>query len=316
MRLPLLVLAAVLGPAIMLASCASDSSDGDEPGGLRIVATIEPVAALAREVAGEDAAITVLVKAGVDPHEYELRTADRKAIDDADVILMNGRGIDAFLDPVIGSSGGGTRVAVVSDGVPAREADELHDHDDGGEADEHDHPDGDPHIWQSPVNAKIMVTNIADALAAADPDDAATYRANADTYNAHLDEVDREIAALIDTIPPANRKVVTNHDAFGYFLERYGLEFVGAVIPSLSTASEPSARDIADLIETIRREQVKAIFAESSVDPKVARQISADTGVAIVDDLYGDTLGPPGSGADTVDGMLLANAHKFVEALK
>lgn len=314
MRLPALLLALLAVP-FLLVSCGGDDDDASpDAGTLRIVATIEPVAALAREVAGADASITVLVKAGVDPHEYELRTADRKAVDDADVVLMNGRGIDAFLDSVIDSGDSDDRlVATVSDGVPVRRADEI-GHEDG-EGD-HDEDDGDPHVWQSPANAQIMVTNIAEALAKADPDHADEYRANATAYNAKLDEVDHEIAALIDTIPAANRKVVTNHDAFGYFLERYGLEYVGAVIPSLSTASEPSARDIADLIETIRREGVKAIFAESSVDPKVARQVSADTGVTIVDDLYGDTLGPPGSGADTVDGMLLANAHKFVEALK
>ncbi len=125
-----------------------------------------------------------------------------------------------------------------------------------------------------------------------------------------------QVQAIIDEIPAGDRKLVTNHDAFGYFAHAFGLTIVGAVIPSLSTESEPSAQDTAALLDLIARENVKAIFAESSVNPKLASTLAGDAGVTIVDDLYGDSLGQPGSGADTVDGMLLTNARKIADALK
>ena len=121
---------------------------------------------------------------------------------------------------------------------------------------------------------------------------------------------------VLHEIPPDSRKLVTNHDAFGYFAQAFGLKIVGAVIPSVSTEAEPSAADTAALLDTIKKEKVKAIFAESSVNPAVARTIASDAGVKIVDDLFGDSLGKPGSGADTVDGMLLTNARKIADALK
>ncbi len=219
------------------------------------------------------------------------------AVDRADLVLRNGIGLDDYLKRALGDDG---KAVVVTAGIEVRVVD--------GEED--------PHVWHNPLNVKVMVKNIADALAAKDPANEAGYRSRAEAYLQRLDEVDGEISALIASIPPENRKMVTNHDAFGYFIERYGLEFVGAVIPSLSTQAEPSAKDIAALQDLIRKEGVKAIFAESSLDPKVASQIAKDTGVKIVDDLYGDSLGEPGSGAETVDGMLLANARKIAEALK
>jgi ABC-type Zn uptake system ZnuABC Zn-binding protein ZnuA len=154
------------------------------------------------------------------------------------------------------------------------------------------------------------------ALAAADPAHAALFHQNGEAYKAKLDEVDKQVKQLIDSIPEANRKLVTNHDAFGYFIRRYNLEYVGAIIPSSGEAAEPSAKRLAALEDTIRKTGVKAIFAEGELDPKVAKQIAADTGVKIVTDLYADSLGKPGSGADTIDGMLLSNATKIANALK
>jgi zinc/manganese transport system substrate-binding protein len=209
----------------------------------------------------------------------------------------------------------------VTDGIEVRHASEDAAHEEEGAHEEgeggHEHGDEDPHVWHDPLNDKIMVDNIVAALSEAFPDDAATFRANGDAYKAKLDATDAEIRALIEAIPAANRKIVTNHDAFGYFFARYGLEFVGAVIPGVDTTSgEASAQQIAALQDTIEREGVRAIFSEETVDPKVARELANDTGVTIVDDLYGDSLGEPGSGAETIDGMLLANATKIADALK
>ncbi len=288
--------------ALLLASCGDEGEETDSG----VVATTVQVGALAHEVAGDLVTVHVLVGPGGDPHDYEATADDIKRIGEATVVLRNGIGLDGFLDAAIQSSGA-ANVVTVTDGIEVRHASEDEGHD----------GDEDPHVWHDPMNDKVMVDNIVAALSAAFPDDADAFRANGDAYKAKLDATDAEIRTLIDAIPPANRKVVTNHDAFGYFFDRYGLEFVGAVIPGVDTTSgEASAQQIAALQDTIEREGVRAIFSEDTVDPKVARELANDTGVTIVDDLYGDSLGEPGSGAETIDGMLLANATKIADALK
>ena len=300
---PLAFAAALLMVAMfaLAAACGGDDAGSGKP---RVVATTVQMGALTRAVAGDVLDVRVLVAPGVDPHDYEASAGDVRKVGDAKLVIRQGVGIDAFLDSALKGSGQ-KNVVTASEGVT------LH----RGEG-ESDKSEDDPHIWHDPENDKVMVTNIARALGAAFPESAATFDANAAAYNAKLDAVDAQIKALIATLPADDRKMVTNHDAFGYFIRRYGLEYVGAVIPSLSSSAESSASQVAALEDTIRREQVKAVFAESSLDPKVARQIASDTGVKIVDNLYGDSLGPAGSGADTIDGMLLMNAQTIVDALR
>ena len=300
LRIRPLVLCCAVATLIVATACGGSGSGGGKPG---VVATTVQVGALAKAVAGGAVSIKTLVGAGVDPHDYEASADDIRTIGDSKLVLRNGIGLDAFLDKAVAGSGQ-KNVVTVTDGVKIRKGEHA-----GSKED-------DPHVWHTPENDKAMVDNIARALSAAFPANATTFQQNADAYKKRLDDVDAEVQQLIDTLPADNRKMVTNHDAFGYFIERYGLEFVGAVIPNVSTAAEASARQIADLEDTIRREKVKAVFAECSLDPRVAKQIARDTGVKIVDDLYGDSLGAPGSGADTVDGMLLANAKAIVNALK
>ena len=277
---------------------------GGQPARPDVVATTSIIAALTKAVAGNEVTVGTIVGPGIDPHEYEASADDAARIGNARVLLRNGIGLDASLDRVIASSGQKI-VVTVTDGIQLRRGES-----EGGK------PEDDPHVWHDPRNAKIMVDAIAKALSTAFPDKASTFAKNAAAYNGKLDSTDAEIRRLIEGIPAANRKMVTNHDAFGYFIARYGLTYVGAVIPSVSTAGEASAKQLAELQETIKREGVKAIFAESSVEPKVAREIAKDTKITIVDDLYGDSLGKAGSGADTLDGMLLTNARKIANALK
>lgn len=311
---PFILLLAIIAGALSLAACGGNATDPrDSEGRIKVVATTVQIGALAREIGGDRIALTVLMGPGVDPHDYELTADARKDVAAAGVILRNGVGLDAFLDGVLKSKDNQGKLTTVSEGVAIHDVHETSDH---KEDDGHAHEDGDPHIWHDPANVKIMVDNIASALAKADETNAEAYRANAEKYKATLDETDAEIRKLIGTIPPANRKMVTNHDAFGYFIDAYGLEFVGAVIPGASTQSEPSAKDIAALVELIKREQVKAIFSESTVDPKVATQVARDTNVKIVDNLYGDSLGDPGTPEATIHGMLLFNARLISEALK
>lgn len=290
----------VISSVAGLAGCGNDDGDADD-GRLAVVATIAPAAAVASAVGGDLVRVRVLVEAGVDPHDYELKASDRKALDRAKLIVRNGAGIDAFADRVLD---GDDRLITLTEGLDLRE---VVGGAQGGT---------DPHAWHDIELVARMADSVASALSSADGANAERYRQNAEAYKARLRAADEEIRRLIETVPAANRKMVTNHDAFGYFIERYGLEFVGAVIPSLTTAAEPSAKDTAELVDTIRRLGVKAIFAESSVDPKIAEQIGKETGARVVDDLYGDSLGPAGSGAETIEGMLLVNARKIVEALK
>jgi len=278
-------------------ACAGGDDEGGD-GRLPVVATTAIIAALADEIGGDRISLTVLIPAGTDPHEFELRSRDRRAIDRARVLLRHGVGLDAFLDDVV--KPGDARATTVTDNIRARVVD--------GETD--------PHAWHDADNVAVMIDNIARALAAADPDGAPAYEAAAAAYRETIAAADREARALIETVPPSQRVVVTNHDSLGYFLDRYGIRSAGSVIPGLSTAADPSAKDIADLVGIIRSEGVRAILAEGSVDPKIARQLAADTGVRIVDDLFGDTLGPPGSEAATVHGMLVYNARRISDALR
>ncbi len=316
----------LLASALLLGACTLASDDADTnaisddfatTGGL-VVATTSQIGAIAEEVVGDAIEVMVLLGPGVDPHDYEPTAQEVGVIASAGLVLRHGLGLDEFLDGAIEGSGS-SNVVTVTEGIELRVAGAgAHADEDGEEEDaEHAGEEGefDPHVWHDPTNVKLMIANVTDALVAAFPDHAATFRTNGRAYQERMDEVDAEIAVLMDSIPDENRKVVSSHDSFGYFLARYGLEFIGAVIPT-SPGGEASARDIAELQETIESEGVQAIFAETSVDPKIAEQLASDTGVTIVDDLYGDTLGPDGSGAETVDGMLLHNARRIADALR
>jgi len=308
---PLLALVAlVLVPVLLLTACSGDdSSTSASPGGssttakLNVVATTVQITALTRDVGGDRIDLSGLIQPGADPHTFEPTASDLTKIEGADAILRHGLGLDDWLDGTL-QAGAHAQVTTVTAGITPLKIDEN-----GATVD-------DPHVWHDPDNDKIMVDNIAAALDKADPTNKPAYDANAATSKKKLDDTKAQVQSIINEIPPDNRKLVTNHDALGYFARAFGLQVVGAVIPSVSTEAEPSAQETAALLDTISRENVKAIFAESSVNPKLATTLANDAGVKIVDDLYGDSLGEPGSGADTVDGMLVTNAHKIADALK
>lgn len=313
-----LAIAALAAAALLLGACGGGDDDGGD--GIRVVATTTQIGALVREVAGDRVQLTVLLQAGADAHDYEPSPQDSRTIREADLVLKNGIGLDDWLDDLVKNSGTKAKVVVATEGVTVLDGGHAHDddHADGEDdaAGDHAHEEGDPHVWHDPMNVNVMTDNVAAALAEADPDNAAGYRERADAYKARLNEVDAQIRSLIDSIPAANRKLVTNHKALAYFFERYGLELVGAVIPSVSRDAQPSAKELAELSDLVRSEGVKAVFAESEVDPKVAEQLARETGAKLVTGLYADSLGPPGSGAETVDGMLLHNARLIAEALR
>ena len=307
------LLVVVLVATSLVAACGADaggsrqSSNPDAP--LQVVTTTTVLTDFATVIGGERVGVYGLLKPNVDPHDYEPAPADLDAIAKARVIVKNGVGLEEWLDDTIRSSGTKATVADASDGVTVRDL-LASDH----EA-THDH--GDPHIWHDPRNATRMVTTIAAAFTAADPAGASVYAANLATYVAALRALDTEIAADIDTL--TNKKLVTNHDAFGYFVDRYGLTFIGSIIPSFDTSADLSASDLRTLVTAIKAEGVKAVFSESSLPAKTAASIAGDAGVEVVegdDALYGDGLGPAGSDGATYLTMMRHNARTIVSNLR
>ena len=295
-----IILTAVLG-AVLAGGCAREqpagSVDGTKGRILRVVATTTQVADFATNVGGDRIRVTNLLKPGIDPHDYEPSPADIEAIAHADLVLENGAGLEAWLHDTITNSGFDGPVVDTSQGVRLRRL--------GGATD--------PHIWQNPRNAEVMVANIDRALAAADPADANVLRANKAAYTKQLQALDADVQHQIDSL--ANKKLVTNHDAFGYYVDRYGLQFVGSVIPSFDTSAELSGRDIRDLVAKIKAAKVKAVFSETTLPPRAAETIGREAGVKVVEGqnaLYGDTLGPAGSDGDTYLKMVRHNTRIIV----
>ncbi len=264
------------------------------------MATTTQVGSIVEEIGADDVALTVLLQPGVEAHDFEITPAAGAAIEGADLILKSGAGLERWLDEAIGTIGGADRVRDLSEGIELRT------------------PDGeiDPHYWLAAPNAIRMVENARDALAEAAPDAAEAITERAAELIGRLEEADAAIRALIDEIPEDRRLIVTDHDALGYFIDEYGLTFGGSVFPSLDVTAEPSARDIEELVATIREHDIRAIFTESAVNPALAEAVAAETDARLVDDpLYTDSLGPPGSGAETLDGMLLYDAGVIHDAL-
>jgi len=303
-RVVLVPIAALLG----LFGCGGNdtSSDATRPkAGVSVVATTTQLADFARVVGGTLAKVYGVLKANIDPHDYEPSPADVQQIGSADVIVKNGVGLEGWFEDTIKAASPKGQIIEASKGVSLRKA--------GAEA---EHPEGDPHIWHNPENAKLMVNNIEEALSKADPDHKADYQRNEAEYLKQIDALDSEVKAQVARLP--NKKLVTNHDAFGYYVDHYGLDFVGSIIPSFDTQAELSAQDIQDIVGKIRSSGVKAVFSESSLPPKTAEAIGKEAGVKVgagEGALYGDTLGPAGSDGDTYVKMIRHNTKALVDNL-
>jgi ABC-type Zn uptake system ZnuABC Zn-binding protein ZnuA len=264
---------------------------------MRVVTTTTHLADFARVLAQGRAEVFDLLKANVDAHDYEPTPADLEAVRRADLVVKNGVGLEDWLDRTLESAGSRARVVDTSAGVPVRS--------------------DDPHVWHDPIRAKVVVATLARAMQEADPANAQAYAAAEQAYQAELDALDAEIRAQIDALP--SKKLVTNHDAFGYYVERYGLEFVGSVIPSFDSQAELSSRELSALVARIRSEGVRAVFSEASLPARTAETVAREAGVRVVageDALYGDALGPPGSDADTYLKMMRHNTATIVEGLR
>jgi zinc/manganese transport system substrate-binding protein len=296
-----LALAGALGAVLLVAGCGGSSSDSNE---VSVVATTTQVGDFVRQVGGDRVDVTQILAPNSDPHDYEPRPDDVTNTAEAEIVFTNGDDLDPWMEQVVSDSGSDAKIVNLGAGVPVK----LPGESSGEEASQYD-----PHWWHDPRNSEEAVREIAAQLSAVDPDDKATFEANAAAYDANLKMLDAGIQRCMDSVQAADRKLVTDHDAFGYFAERYGIQVVGAVIPSQTTQAQPNAKDVTDLADLIRKEGVKAIFPESSLSPELAETIASQTGAQVGQELYGDTLGPEGSSGDTYLKMEAANANAMVE---
>lgn len=278
---------------------------------LRVVVTTNIVADIVSQVGGDAIELTPLLPLGNDPHTYSATPQDVVAVANAHVIFANGAGLEAeFLPKLIPNTD--APVVYVSQGIEFRAFKGT----DVEEVDqEHAHAGVDPHTWTTPLNAITFVHNIEHALSALDPAHASTYQANARRYEAELASLDAWVKEQVATIPADNRKLVTDHETFGYYADRYGLQQIGAVIPGFSTGTEPSARELATLEDSIHRYGVRAVFVGTTVNPSLAQQVAADTGVRLVT-LYTGSLGPAGSGVETYVDYIRYNTTAIVDGLR
>ena len=290
---------AALGSLILALSGCGNAAPGD-PQKLAVSATTTQVGDIVREVGGSAVNVSQILTANSEAHDYEPRPSDVASVADSKLLFVSGLGLDSWADKLVEQSGSSARVVDLGALAPVRRAV-------AGDA-----ATTDPHWWHDLSNVEAATSEVERALIAADPKDRAQISANAARYRARVRRTDREIRACLGELPPSERLIVTDHDAFIYFTERYGITSVGAVFPSTSTQGQASAGDVAALERLIEAKRVKAVFPESSLNPALAQRIASDTGAASNYKLYGDTLGPVGSRAGTLLGAEAANAEAIV----
>jgi zinc/manganese transport system substrate-binding protein len=307
--------------AVFFLSALCGPSAAQSP--IKAVATFSILGDIVKNVGGERVAVTTLVGPDGDAHVFQPSPADARAVADARVVFINGLGFEGWIERLTESAGYKGTVVTATAGIqPQKMAVEeqggghahAHGHSHAGkEKGAHAHGAIDPHAWQDLRNALVYLDNIAAGLAAADPAGAATYKANAEAYRKQLTELDAWVKAEIGQVPKAKRRVITSHDAFGYFATAYGVRFVAPV--GMSTDAEPSARQVAALIRQIKKEKITALFVENITNPRLIDQIAKETGVKPGGALYSDALSKPGQGADTYIKMFRHNVQMLKAAM-
>ncbi|WP_336801967.1 metal ABC transporter substrate-binding protein [Kaistia sp. MMO-174] len=326
MKSSIWLIAAALALSTALPAQAADSK-------IKVVATFSVLGDLASEIGGDHVEVRTLVGPNGDAHTFEPSPADAKAMGGAAVLVENGLGLEGWLGRLISVSGFKGEKVIATEGVKpiawtGAEEEEGHDHDKpeakaeaGHDHDGHDHAahEGhshsvDPHAWQNPLNGVLYVQNIVAGLSAADPDHAADYKAKGDELASALKAIDANLKTEFAKVPAERRKLVTSHDAFGYFADAYGIQFVAP--EGVSTESEASAADVAKIIRQIKAEKITALFAENITDPRLLNQIARETGVTIGGELFSDALSPPDGPAPTYLKMFENNSAKLLGAMK
>jgi len=291
--------AALAGLAISLAALAPAAGQSRVP----VVASFSILGDFTRVVGGDRIDLTTLVGADGDSHVYRPTPDDARRVAAAKLVIVNGLGLEGWLPRLVAAASGHAHIVTATVGIAPRRP----------PAGEHRSHDIDPHAWQAVPNAEIYVANIRDALIAADPDGAVVYRANAEAYLSRLAALDRQVRAAVARIPPARRRVISTHDAFGYFADTYGIAFIAP--QGVSTESEVAARDLAAIVRQIKAEAIPAVFLENIADPRLMRQIAAETGVRIGGTLVSDSLTGENGDSPTYIDMVRHNIKALTDAL-
>jgi ABC-type Zn uptake system ZnuABC Zn-binding protein ZnuA len=287
-----------LTAALLLSACGTPETGS--PPGEGVLATTTILGDIAQNVAGERLQVESLLPRGADPHEYQLTPQDAARIAGSRLLIVNGAGYEGWLQETLDNVGGERLIATASEGTNLRTSAEGQD----------------PHLWMDPNNVVEYVENIRLGLSRLDPAGADVYSANAAAYTTELQALDAWIRAQVATIPPEGRLLVTNHDSLGYFADRYGFTVIGTILPGLSSEASPSARQIAALIEAIKAARARAVFLDAGDNPHLADQVSAETGLPVVTDLYIESLSPAGGPASTYIEMIKHDVTRIVDALK
>jgi zinc/manganese transport system substrate-binding protein len=291
------VIAALFGALVATGPAAAQDK-------LNAVASFSILADFVKNVGGERVAVRALVGPNSDAHTYSPSPADAKIVADAKLVFVNGLGYEGWLNRLVKASGTKAEVVVAAKGIKSRPA---------ADKQAHGHGTADPHAWQSVANAGLYVAAIRDALISADPPGKATYEQNARAYVDKLDRLDKEIRTAVAAIPKDRRKIITSHDAFGYFTQAYGISFIAP--QGVSTESQPSARDVARIIGQIKRQKIPAVFLENIADDRILKQIARETGARIGGTLYSDALTDANGPAPTYLDMMRHNIKTLSSAL-
>jgi zinc/manganese transport system substrate-binding protein len=291
------------GAAVLAAGQAKAENTGQSK--IKAVVSFSILGDLVRNVGGDRVEVENLVGPNGDVHVYSPTPGDARKLAAANVVFVNGLGLEGWMTRLVVASNAKAPVVVVSKGITPRPMEEE---------EKFGHRIAiDPHAWQSVADAKSYVANIRDGLIAVDPAGKATYGANADAYLVKLDELENEVRVAIASIPADRRKIITTHDAFGYFGAAYGMAFIAP--EGVSTEAEPSAKDVARIIIQIKKQKIPAVFLENTSDPRLMDQIAHETGASIGGTLYSDALSEPGGPAATYIEMMRHNIRQFTKAL-
>lgn len=314
-RLKLLLPALLLVVAATGCGVTPAPTEGDDEGPPAVLAMESYLADIVGNVAGERATVSALIPTGVDPHAFEPSPSDVARASDADIIVFSGAGLEGFAEQLLDNARPEQVVIDASEGlvsrtVPESEAELLEEEDD-------DHAlEGDPHFWLDPISVIHYVERVRDGLSEADPEGEAVYAANAAAYIEELRQLDVWIREQVEQVPSERRLLVTNHESFGYYADRYGFTVIGTVVPGVTSGATPSARELAQLVDRIRETGAPAIFLETGANPRLAEQVARETGVQVVSGLYTHSPSEPDGPAPTYIEMMKYNTTAIVEALR
>ena len=310
----------IFSVVILLATTFAFASTQKEAGNtLKVIAVETFLADIAQNIAGDRVQIRALLPVGADPHTFQPAPADVRQVAESNVLIINGAGFEEYLDELLKNLGGTRKVIDASAGLSFRAPGEDESAESDGKDPHHEaahHDEGDPHFWFSAANVVRYVENVCNGLSEADPGGAEIYAANAGKYTAKLRELDQWISDQVKQIPASGRLLVTDHDEFGYFADRYGFKIIGMVIPSFSSEASPSAMQITQLVKKIRQTGAKAIFLEAGEAPQLAEQIAREAAIKVVTGLYTHSISQPDGPASNYIEMMRHNTLTIVNALK